>query len=65
MLTEAQNTSKGVLGAGAGDVLRVVTADGSERLLRVSGEGHNLNEAKDVVDGGAAVLYATTAPSTR
>ncbi|HSC51903.1 MAG TPA: FtsX-like permease family protein [Gaiellaceae bacterium] len=60
VLTEAQNASRGGLGAGAGDLLRVVAGDGSERLLRVTGVGHNLNEAKDVVDGGAAVLYATT-----
>ena len=60
VLTEAQNASKGALGAGTGDLLRVVTGDGSERVLRVTGKGHNLNEAKDVVDGGAAVLYATT-----
>ena len=60
VLTEAQNASQGGLGAGAGDVLRVLAADGSERQLRVTGVGHNLNEAKDVVDGGAAVLYATT-----
>jgi putative ABC transport system permease protein len=61
VLTEAQNASQGALGAGTGDVLRVIAGDGSERLLGVAGVGHNLNFGKDVVDGSMAYLYATVA----
>jgi putative ABC transport system permease protein len=61
VLTEAQNASQGALGAGTGDVMRVIAGDGSERLLGVAGVGHNLNFGKDVVDGSMAYLYATVA----
>src|SRR5262245_25594456 len=61
VLTEAQNASQGVLGVGAGDGVRLVTGDGSERLLHVVGVGHSLDSGKDVVDGSAGYLYATAA----
>lgn len=59
VLTEAQNGRRGRYRAHAGDVARVIAADGSVARLRVSGEGRNLDAGQDVIFDGTIVLYAT------
>ena len=62
VLTEAQNGLHGLLDARAGERLRILAADGSVRRVRISGVGHNLNGAGDVLSDDIIVLYAS--PST-
>ena len=59
VLTELQNANQGLLVVRTGDTVRIVASDGSELPLRVSGEGRNLNQGKNVTDGDIVVLYAT------
>ena len=61
VLTEAQNAHRGLLGAGTGDSVRIIAADGAVRRLRISGEGRNLNGGQDVTADNEIVLYATPA----
>ena len=56
VLTDPNNQSHNSFDAEAGDVARVVAADGSVRNLPVSGVGSNLTGADQVV-GGSVVLY--------
>jgi putative ABC transport system permease protein len=59
VLTELQNANQGLLDVHGGDSVQLVAADGSARLLRVSGEGRNLNGGKNATDNNVVVLYAT------
>ena len=59
VMTERQNANQGLLNVSSGDTVRVVAASGVTVPLRVSGEGHNLAEGKNVIDNDVVVLYAT------
>jgi putative ABC transport system permease protein len=61
VLTDVQNRRTGTLGAGTGDAIRVLAADGSTRALRVSGEGRNLDGGQEVLGEGVIVFYASPA----
>jgi len=61
VLTDVQNAHQGLFEGNAGDTVRIVVADGSERRLRVSGEGRNLNGGQDVTEDNVIVLYGTPA----
>jgi putative ABC transport system permease protein len=59
LLSEAQNARQDRYDGGAGDVLRVISAGGEIRALRVSGTGRNLQLGQEVVSEDWIVLYAT------
>ncbi|HYB17630.1 MAG TPA: FtsX-like permease family protein, partial [Streptosporangiaceae bacterium] len=61
VLTDAQNARQGLLSVQAGQTVRIIGADGAVRMLRVSGEGRNLDGAQTVTSDGVIVLYATPA----
>ena len=59
VLTDVQNVKQGLLDVRAGETVRIISADGVVRRLRVSGEGRNLDGAQSVTSDGVIVLYAT------
>jgi putative ABC transport system permease protein len=61
VLTDVQNTRKGLLSVQAGQTVRIIAADGAVRSLQVSGEGRNLDGGQTVTSDGVIVLYATPA----
>jgi putative ABC transport system permease protein len=65
VLTEVQNAKHALLHVRAGDVIRVIGADGVVRQLRVSGEARNLDGGQQVASDSVIVLYATPATVAR
>ena len=61
VLTDTQNTRQGLLSVQAGQIVRIIAADGAVRSLQVSGEGRNLDGGQTVTSDGVIVLYATPA----
>jgi putative ABC transport system permease protein len=61
VLTDVQNAKQALLAVHAGEVVRMIGADGVVRRLRVSGEARNLDGGQRVASDGVIVLYATPA----
>lgn len=61
VLSDVQNANQGVYGGAAGDTVRVIAADGSERRLRITGEARSLGGGQHVTDDQIATFYATPA----
>lgn len=59
LLTDSQNAPKEKYDGRAGDRVRVITADGSDTPLPITGTGQYLGGADIVANGGFAVFYAT------
>jgi putative ABC transport system permease protein len=59
-LTDAQNARTDRYDGAAGDVLRVIAADGSVSPIRITGEGRNLAGGQEVTGEEVAVLYTTS-----
>ena len=60
LVTEEQNR-KGGYTAGAGDVARLMGANGRARRLPITGVGRNLDLGQEVLNESTLVLYATSA----
>ena len=58
VLTDVQNERRGLYGGQAGQVARVIAADGSVRGLRISGTGRNLDGGQQASGENTVVLYA-------
>jgi putative ABC transport system permease protein len=61
LLVDVQDARQGLLDVGTGSAVRIIAAGGTVRLLRVSGEGRNLNGGQDAIGDNTIVLYATPA----
>jgi putative ABC transport system permease protein len=61
VLTDVQNAKQDLLSVHAAQTVRIIGADGAVRLLRVSGEGRNLDGGQAVTSDGVVVLYASSA----
>ncbi len=61
VLTDAQNAKQGLLDVQAGQIVRIIAADGAVRSLRVSGGARNLDGGQTVTSDSVIVLYATPA----
>jgi putative ABC transport system permease protein len=61
VLSERQNANQGLVDAGTGDTLQVISESGLVLPLKVSGVGRNLAGGKQVTDDSKIVLYATPA----
>lgn len=59
LLTDSQNAPKEKYDGRVGDRVRVITADGSDTPLPITGTGQYLGGADIVANGGFAVFYAT------
>jgi putative ABC transport system permease protein len=61
VLTDLQDSKRGLLDVHAGQTVQVISANGTVRDLRVSGEGRNLDGGRSVTSDGVIVLYANSA----
>lgn len=60
VLTDAQNANQGLLRVRAGESVRIISAAGVVRRLRVTGEGRNLDGGQSVSGDDVIVFYAST-----
>jgi len=61
LLTDVQNERQGKYAGAAGDVVRVIAADGTVRPVRITGTGRNLELGQEIASEDWIVLYGTPA----